>query len=484
MLKGMSYRFRIPFSLVVTALFTALVIGLVIIWHTYENVKIELVDKSSRLSFALASAVLPALLHNDVWQAYNILRGPPIVIDMVNPTYIILDKEKRIFASSKPKQLPVAVPLVNVDFELDAALESYDMQASSDSLVEIGKHGKKRLLIVTPITSDGEPVGSLLLTYPGQVLWPRFFSIVLQGGLSTLLLMMVIIPIGWIWGRKIVEPVSNLTDCMARMQSHDLEHFECHLEKGDDEIGRLNAGFHELLEDLREKSELERQMVSSERLAAVGRLASGVAHEINNPLGGMLLAIDTLHKRNVADTQTKRTLALLERGLKQIQETVSALLVEARYESHALTAQDIEDTRTLISVQMDKRNIRMTWDNRISEILPLPSTLVRQVVINILLNAVQFTPQGGHVKASFVSDVETLSVLIQNEGEVMDKKTRDHLFEPYFTSHKGGTGLGLWVSYQIVKQLGGEISVDSQQNVTCFRVVLPFMDIQVEPYAA
>ena len=71
-----NYRFQLPLSLVATVLFTALVIGLVITWHTYRNVRIEIMDNGGRLSYALASAVQPALLHDDVWLAYSILRGP------------------------------------------------------------------------------------------------------------------------------------------------------------------------------------------------------------------------------------------------------------------------------------------------------------------------------------------------------------------------------------------------------------------------
>ena len=482
MLRGMSYRFRLPLSLMATALFTALVIGLVTIWHTYQNVRVEIVDNGGRLSYALASAVQPALLHDDVWLAYSILRGPRAAADTLNATLIVLDSEQRIFASSKPKRLPVAIPLEEVDAPLAEILNAHESDLTTNGIVEMDAL-KDRLLLAAPITSDGVPVGALLLVYPRQVLWPRFTSIVEQGGLSVMLVLAVIIPIGWFSGHRMVKPLLKLANCMARLREEDLEHIECAVEESDDEIGRLNTRFRELMVGLREKGVLERKMVSSERLAAIGRLSSGVAHEINNPLGGMLVAIDTLRERGVSDSSTERTLSLLERGLTQIKDTVSALLVESRAEPHALTAQDIEDTRTLVSTQMESLDIRLEWDNRLADPLPLPSTLVRQVVINILLNAVQFTPRGGRVRAGFIPEPGALSVTIQNEGVAMEQNTLDHLFEPYYSKRKGGSGLGLWVTYQIVRQFGGEIKVTSRQDDTCFRVTLPYFSRGEQPDA-
>ena len=472
MRHGLSYRLRLPLSLVATALFTALVLSLVIAWHTYRNVRVELVDHGIRLGSALASALQPALIHDDLWLAFSTLRGPRAASTGRGATLVLVDGERRIFASNLPRRLPAAVPLREADPELASALSAL-AASSADEVVFDLEALPDRLLFSTPITTDGVSVGELLLVYPRQVLWPRFTMIIWQGGWSVLLVLAVIVPVGWLWGRRMVQPLVRLSDCLVRVRDESPEVIECSVVEGDDEIGRLNRRFRELLSSLREKAELERQMVSSERLAAVGRLAAGIAHEINNPLGGMLVAIDTQRQRGGADRHVEQTLSLLERGLTQIRDTVSALLVEARPESHSLTAQDIEDTRTLVSTHADKRDVCIEWDNRLSEPLALPSTLVRQVVINLLLNAVQSAPRGGRVAAIFGPARDELSIMVNNEGDAMDRKTLDHLFEPYYTSRNEGSGLGLWVTYQIVRQLGGEIQAVSRDGDTCFVVTFP-----------
>jgi two-component system NtrC family sensor kinase len=482
-LPSVSYRYRLPLSLVATVLFTASVIGAVIVWHTYNNVRGELVENGERLGFVLAAALQPALLHDDIWLAYSILRGPQASTTKRRATYVMLDSESRIFASNDPNLFPVAKSLQEVDAALASTVTALLTETRESFAADLDTL-PKRLLLVTPISSDGEPVGGLLIVYPRHVLWPRFTSIVEQGGFSVFLVLSIIVPVGWLWGRRLVQPLVKLAACMVRVQNEDPERIECTVMEGDDEIGRLNHHFRELLIGLKEKNELERQMVASERLAAVGRLAAGVAHEINNPLGGMLVAIDTLYERGVTEPHTERTLLLLERGLKQIQDTVSALLLESRLESHPLTAQDINDTHTLVTAQAEKRGVTIDWDNRVAKSISLPSTLVRQIVINLLLNAVQSAPRGGRVVALFQLESEQLGITINNDGEPIGEATLEHLFEPYFSTREGGSGLGLWVTYQIVQRLDGEISVSSESDITRFSVKLPLRGKEAPLHAA
>lgn len=476
-LSNMSYRYRIPLSLVATVLFTSSVIGGVVVWHTYNNVRAELVENGAQHGYSLAAALQPALLHDDVWLAYTLLRGSHEIGGNRRVSYVMLDSNNRIFASSTPDLFPIATPLHTVAPDLDSAVMKLSDSNMSGFSVEMDVL-PEQLLLVNRISANGDAIGKLLTIYPRRILWPRFSSIIEQGTLSVLLILVVIIPVGWFSGRHLVQPLLNLAACMVRVNNEDPEKIECAVATGDDEIGRLNRHFQELLSGLKEKAELERQMVSSERLAAVGRLAAGVAHEVNNPLGGMLVAIDTLRQRGISEPYTEKTLSLLERGLLQIQDTVSALLLESRMESHPLTAQDIDDTYTLIVAQSGKRGVTVEWNNRTTESLSLPSTLVRQIIINLLLNAVQSTPKGGVISASFGLESNRLQIIINNSGSQISGEALKHLFEPYFSTHEEGSGLGLWVTYQIVQQLAGWISVDSTPVATSFTVTLPLRSME------
>lgn len=240
-----------------------------------------------------------------------------------------------------------------------------------------------------------------------------------------------------------------------------------------DELGRLFAAYREAAQALNEKAMLEREMLHSERLAAVGRLAAGIAHEVNNPLGGMLMAIDNLKQRGPLDPATAKTVSLLERGLQQVAEIVGALLVEARVTRRELSRHDFDDLHTLIEPQAAKKQVALDWNVNLPEKLALPAGVVRQVVINLLLNALQAAPEGGWARLSATLRGNALEIEVANSGGPLPAEVRSHLFEPFVSGREGGHGLGLWVTYQTVVQSGGRIEARDENGEVSFLVTLP-----------
>jgi signal transduction histidine kinase len=203
-------------------------------------------------------------------------------------------------------------------------------------------------------------------------------------------------------------------------------------------------------------------------------LTAGIAHEINNPLGGMLNAISTYKRqRGGVPAFVDRTMSLLERGLTQIRETVAALLVEARLESRALTPHDIEDVHTLLLPNAQGKHVRLDWQNGVTEPLPLPSTEVRQILLNLLLNAVEAVDDRGHVISAVTPSENELELRVENDGDGLNDNQLQHLFEPFAESRNKGKGLGLWMTYQLATQLRGHIEAQSKPGQTVFTVTLP-----------
>jgi signal transduction histidine kinase len=246
----------------------------------------------------------------------------------------------------------------------------------------------------------------------------------------------------------------------------------CELRECEDEFAALGRGFEDMLAGLREKKALESEFVNSERLAAIGRVSAGMAHEINNPLGGMLNAIDTYRKHGDSPQVAEKTIDLVNRGLIQLRNTVQALLVNARLEDRALSRQDIADVSTLVEPQARRKQVRMRWICELDEPSGVPSSQLRQVLINLVLNALQVTPPHGEIQVSCNSSPEHVVLQVEDSGPGIPRDVKEHLFEP-FSEHAQGSGLGLWVSFQIVSGLGGSIVVTDREPGTRFVVTLP-----------
>ena len=151
-----------------------------------------------------------------------------------------------------------------------------------------------------------------------------------------------------------------------------------------------------------------------------------------------------------------RTLDLLDRGLSQLRNTVPALLVNARLEDRMLTVQDLDDVRTLVEPEARKKGIRLAWKCPLEEPSGVPSSQIRQVLINLVLNALRATPEDERVEIGCSCDSDSLLLTVSDTGPGIPAQQREHLFEP-FLDQATGTGLGLWVSFQIVTGLGGTI---------------------------
>jgi len=469
---NLSFGYKIPINVSVAVLSTGLVVALVLIWRTYGEVRQELFRNSVELGGALSNTLMDAVKHDDVWQAYQVLDAASGGDDEEERLLLLLGPAGRVFVSSQPNAFPVLSELRLMGPEL-ARLQTTITERSDLEPFTHELRDDSRLYVVMPMVDDGVILGTLVMGYPRTIFLPRLLGIVNRVALSTLVVMIVLVPVGWYVGNRTVAPLLELSRCMEDVGRMPLDEIRCAPFEGKDEIGQLGTRFRQMVQELEQKEILERQMVVSERLAALGRLAAGIAHEINNPLGGMLNAINTFDRYGKTDALTEKTMSLLQRGLAQIQETVSALLVEARAENHGLRPEDVDDVHTLVQPEAQRKSLKLVWQNDLRETLPVPSTPVRQVLLNLSLNAVHAANEGGNVSLRVRCEQDFLDIRVLNDGQTLPEEEMGRMFEPFAHLNAEGTGLGLWVTYQIVQQLKGEIMIFSETATTCFTVHLP-----------
>jgi two-component system NtrC family sensor kinase len=229
------------------------------------------------------------------------------------------------------------------------------------------------------------------------------------------------------------------------------------------------------------KQATRQQIGRSEQLASVGRLAAGVAHEINNPLTGVLAFADLLREKENMDAQDREDLELIIRETKRAREIVKGLLDFARETPQVKTQVDINDLTRQTLKLLGKRDAfqGIYLLEELAEGLPLvhgDKNQLQQVLVNLSLNACEAMPGGGTLVVSTSCAKDHVVLKVSDTGCGIKKDHLDKIFEPFFTTKPvgKGTGLGLSVTYGIVQQHGGTLEVESDEGKgTTFTVILP-----------
>ncbi len=470
----LSFRFKIPLWGSALIAVTALILSLSFVAQSYDDLKRDMLGGSESLGRTLVRTLYTTLLHDDTWRAFEIVNAPyqggVRHGNFQAEGLIVLNGLHQVFVSSQPDTWPLLANMKQLG-PAYAALDQRIGGARANDSVTLEAGGK--ILLAIPLVADGIVLGHLVLVHPADFYWPRFRALILRALAITALVLAVLLPINWYWGRRMAIPLVQLSRRMDELGRRLPEPLSASAYAYRDELGHLFRTYDRMLAELVEKEGLEQQMVKADRLAALGRLTAGIAHEINNPLGGLLTALDTLKRHGRHDPVLDRVVPLLERGLNQIKDIVAALLVEARIQSRALTRQDVDDVHTLLAQEVKKRAVAWEWHNGLEGTAELPATLVRQVLINLLLNAVQAAGRNGRVSARILATPGGLRIEVGNDGRCIPPELMEHLFEPFTGRNEEGHGLGLWITYQIIQQLHGRIDVDSREGWTRFVVELP-----------
>jgi two-component system, NtrC family, sensor kinase len=252
------------------------------------------------------------------------------------------------------------------------------------------------------------------------------------------------------------------------------------------EMGTLCRAVDSMAQAVAEREELLRlatqmEVGRSEQLASVGRLAAGVAHEINNPLTGVLAFADMMRDKENMDDQDREDLELIIRETKRVREIVRGLLDFARETPFVQRPLDINrlivQTLRLLGKREAFQHIYMVED--LGDDLPLVNVdrnQLQQVLLNLTLNACEAMPDGGTLLVSSATNEGCVVIHITDTGCGIERRDLDRIFEPFFTTKPvgKGTGLGLSVSYGIVQQHGGTLKVDSDPGKgTTFTITLP-----------
>ena len=221
-----------------------------------------------------------------------------------------------------------------------------------------------------------------------------------------------------------------------------------------------------MADDAREREAMLALLSEQEREAVLGRLTATLAHEVRNPLGGMVTAVQTLRKFGDQPDVRQDALDFIERGVLALRDVVDATLKTHRPGpgDRRLRLQDLQDVQRLVAGDAAQRGVQVVFEAApgLPDELPLAATEVRQVLLNLLINAVRATGQGGHVRLTVKQSDRTLVLEVIDQGSGMAPDLARSLMrgEP----QAGQGGLGVAVIVRLVQQLRGRVAVDAHSQ--------------------
>jgi len=304
----------------------------------------------------------------------------------------------------------------------------------------------------------------------------------------SLALLLTTAVIALIWSHRMIQPLEKLSRAAQEVGKGE---FNIQVKTTSrDEIGNLSASFNKMAFELRDREkalqDAQAALVQSEKMSAFGQLSAGIAHEVKNPLAGILGYAQLSLKKVEKDTPVFSNLKTIEKETKRCNSIIGNLMKFARQEQTEFSPtqinQVVEDAIGIVAHQLGVNQIRIEKDlaQGLPDVMGNANQL-QQVLMNIMINAQQaMDGQPGSVQAATsLSEENTLEIRISDTGPGLPAEIQERIFEPFFTTKPAGkgTGLGLSVTYGIIKDHEGDIRVESTPGEgATFIITLPVAD--------
>ena len=402
---------------------------------------------------------------------------------------VLFDKEGYITGSVKnlqKKRVSVATKLYNTvftsndflfledDIQIPDGYLGYNMGDNPFSVGDTVIEAYSSAVLLTE--KSMYPLG-MIFFIPKEIMLigPKYASIMLSIS-SFLIIFPLVSLIGWRFVKKLTEPIVELSDATLKVTEGDLS-FSLPV-KRDDEIGELTAHFNSMVKNLKASRE---RILQSEKLAAIGQLAGGIAHEINNPLGVILGFAQSLDKRIPEGDPLRLPVDSILRESLRSKELVQDLLTFSRSSKSTKESFNlnllIRQTFPLLEARAKIENIVLNFNEKLQN----PNLFgnkgqIQQILVNLCNNSLDAMPSGGVLTISSWNEEKNICFSVADTGTGIGREIQNKIFEPFFTTKETGkgTGLGLALVYEIVQQHNGKINLESEEGKgCCFTITFP-----------
>lgn len=267
--------------------------------------------------------------------------------------------------------------------------------------------------------------------------------------------------LGFLLARRLQRPIIQLTQQLRAARRHDPQPLETlAAASGDAEISDLLDAYNWMVQSVREREALSRRHGQLERAALLGRMSAALAHEVRNPLSGMQTALQTLRQFGHQEQARHEAIDFVDRGVQALRAVVDASLQTFRpdEQSPLLRQEDIRDVQLLIRSEAGRKNVHLEFQNEWpTQELPLPAVPVRQILLNLVLNAIAASPSAGTISVVSRSDGKSLMLRVSDQGSGLPEAQRSILLQH---SDEYTDGIGLHIVRDLVQGLGGAIRLE------------------------
>lgn len=417
----------------------------------------------------LSSSVLPHVLRNDIWEVFDAVERSKSQYENINIiSTIVADPKDRVIAASDPASFPTGSRIP----------PDHLTTAIPENSLEI-RTKRPKLRVFRNVVFQERIIGKLMVTLDvsRQLAERNKITLALIGSNAVFTFLLAVF--GYLLTRRMTRPMQVLAEHLDSSKGGSFEEITREdFRSSSKEASALFNSFNSMVRAMNERDLLAANLYEEEKLADLGRLAAAMAHEINNPLGGMLNTLETLKRHGANPDVQEKSLGLLERGLKSIGDVVQSSLLAYRSRSvkRNLSEKDFSDLRHLLRPEIRRRAQKLDWRMGWNGEIPLDRTIVRQVGLNLLLNASAAAGRDGRIV--FRSNVAEgmLQITVENDGK---KITEDLLHclnntSPDSFRPENADGIGLWVICRLVKEMNGSIQAKSSDDKTVVSVSVPF----------
>ncbi|HLB00379.1 MAG TPA: ATP-binding protein [Bacteroidota bacterium] len=463
--KGLQVQFIVITMCAIVAVMS--ILGYLAV-HREKSLLYEEVDKQGRL---LGETLAIPIINDLIYEKLGLVEEGGLLDNYILEIFsrqdldllymAILDEQGRVISHNDITEYgkPYSDPLTRKALDGDRTIVQRFARGEHDAL-DVG----------VPLSIGKKRWGTLKLGISLEKADHRILATVGRIVLLTILLLSAGFAIVLLLSRRFIGPITQLANTMEKAHG-DIFDLKVPV-RGQDELAVLADRFNSMIDRIRQANEelkkTHEKLVQSEKLASIGVLAAGVAHEINNPLGGIFNCLRMLQQDSDDPARREKYLGLVKEGMDRIESTVSRLLWMSRKADHRPTEVNIRDAvekaHSLLSYKLGKR--RIAFANEVPGDLCLTVDMhdLQQLLLNLYINAIDAMGPEGVLTVEGSRNDSTVVLEVADTGCGIDPANVHRVFDPFFTTKPPGegTGLGLWLTYEIVRNYSGEIHVESQ----------------------